>query len=154
MTSKVLPSLINISPWCGLVQPLVLGVHWTAVFFPADDRLWQTVDLALESSNTRLLSMYRLWLDMEVCHGCRGRKRGILGHNIKTQLQSNTPGCLQERPISVRYIYLQILFGFIKNYILHDQQHIYRPSKVWRILLTSLFCPLQCSHYVCKGKVK
>lgn len=74
---KVLPSVISIRPWCGLVQPFVLGVHRTAVFLPADDRLWQTVDLALESSHTRLLSMDRLWLDMEVCHGCRGRERGI-----------------------------------------------------------------------------
>lgn len=76
MTDKVLPSLMSVRSRCGLVQPLVLGVHRTAVFFPADDRLWQTVDLALESGHTGLLSTHRLWLDMEVCHSCREREGG------------------------------------------------------------------------------
>lgn len=89
---------LSIRLWCGLLQPLVLGVHRTAVFLPADERLWQTVDLALESCHAGLLSVNWLRLFMEVCHGCRERESGILirkHHNSK-------PGSLQGSTISAR----------------------------------------------------
>lgn len=85
--------LIYILDSGALVQPLVLGVHWTTVFFPADDGLWQTVDLALESGHTRLLGVHWLWLDMEICHSCESERRLSVPHII-AQLQALQQTCI------------------------------------------------------------
>lgn len=70
-----------------------------AVFFPADDRLWQAVNLALESGHAGLLSVHRLGLDVEICHGCEIERGAveILGHSFTKQLQSNKLSCLQKK---------------------------------------------------------
>lgn len=68
-------------------EPLVLGVHRDAVLLPADVRLRQAVDLALEPGHAGLLHVHRLGLDVEVCHGCgrqEGERRGWMKFQLKT----------------------------------------------------------------------
>lgn len=56
-------------------EALVLGVHRHAVLLPADVRLRQAVDLALEPGHAGLLDVHGLGLDVEVGHGCGGADR-------------------------------------------------------------------------------
>lgn len=72
-----------------LLPPLVTGVHWTPVSFPADDRLWQTVDLALEPGHAGLLGVHCLRLDVEVCHGCR-ESGEVVSHSVASSLAAYT----------------------------------------------------------------
>lgn len=69
-----IPSNVIVWKCVFTVLPVIRGIHGPPVSFPADDRLRQTMDLALKPSNTSQLCTHRTWLHMKICH-CWRQKR-------------------------------------------------------------------------------